>query len=72
MAMGTGYMPLFGGSQPFTPDELRALYPSREVFVQGWCDAVDRLVGSGALRPEDAPAMKARADTEAERLPTDR
>ena len=72
MAMGTGYMPLFGGSQPFTADELRALYPSREVFVQRWCAAVDRLVASGALRPEDAPAMKARADAEAERLPPDR
>ena len=46
----TQYPPLFGGSQPFTADELRALYPSREAFVQRWTDAVDALVATGALR----------------------
>ncbi|HEY6532696.1 MAG TPA: alpha/beta hydrolase domain-containing protein [Acidimicrobiales bacterium] len=69
-AVGTGYPPMFGASQPFTPDELRGLYPSREVFVQRWTDAVDDLVATGALRPEDAGAMKARAESEAARLPT--
>ena len=68
-AVGTGYPPMFGASQPFTDDELRALYPSREAFVQRWNDAVDDLVASGALRPEDADAMKARAVEEAARLP---
>jgi hypothetical protein len=69
MAMGMGYPAMFGGSQPFTEDELRALYPSRDEYVARWCDAVDELVSSGALRPEDAPAMKARAADEAARLP---
>jgi hypothetical protein len=69
VAFGTGYAPLFGGSQPFTHDELRALYPSREAFVQRWNDAVDRLVATGALRPEDAGPMKDRAGAEAARLP---
>ena len=29
MAFGTGYPHMFGAAQPFTDDELRALYPSR-------------------------------------------
>jgi hypothetical protein len=66
----TQYPPMFGGSQPFTEDELRSLYPSQEAFVRRWTDAVDALVTSGALRPEDAGAMKARAEAEAVRVPT--
>jgi hypothetical protein len=69
LAFGAGYPPPFGASQPFTADELRALYPSREAFLQRWTDAVDRLVATGALRPEDAGAMKDRAEAEATRLP---
>ncbi len=65
----TPYPPMFGGSLPFTAAELRALYPSREAFVQRWTDAVDALVDSGTLRAEDAGAMKARAEAEAARLP---
>ena len=65
----TKYPPMFGGSQPFTTDELRSLYPSREAFVQQWTDAVDALVATGALRPEDVGAMKARAEAEAARVP---
>ncbi len=65
----TKYPPMFGGSQKFTADELRALYPSREAFVQQWTDAVDALVTTGALRLEDAEAMKARADAEAASVP---
>jgi hypothetical protein len=66
----TQYPPMFGGSQPFTEDELRSLYPSQKAFVRRWTDAVDALVTSGALRPEDAGAMKARAEAEAVRVPT--
>ena len=50
---------LYGWKRPFTRDELRALYASRETYAKTYVDAVDRLVASGALRPEDAPAMKA-------------
>ena len=37
--------------------------------MQRWTDAVDALVTTGALRPEDAAAMKARAETEAACVP---
>jgi hypothetical protein len=60
VAMGTGRPPLFGAATPFTDDELRARYPSRDQYERGWHVAVDALVESGALRPEDAPAMHAR------------
>jgi Alpha/beta hydrolase domain len=59
-AMGTGRLPLFGAASPFTDDELRRRYPSRECYQQGWDAAVDALVTTGALRPEDAPALRAR------------
>jgi hypothetical protein len=61
VAFGTGRAPLFGAARPFTDDELRARYPSRAVYEERWCAAVDALVASGALRPDDAPAMKVRA-----------
>ena len=60
-AMGTGRLPLFGAAKPFTDDELRARYSGRAEYEAGWNAAVDALVASGALRPEDAPAMRARA-----------
>jgi hypothetical protein len=63
MAFGTGRAPLFGSARPFADDEVRTLYRDRAAYVAQWCDAVDALVDSGALRPEDAPAMKARGDT---------
>ena len=59
-AMGTGRLPLFGAATPFTDDELRARYASRAEYEQGWDAAVDALVASGALRPEDAAATTAR------------
>lgn len=59
-AMGTGRLPLFGAATPFTDAELRARYPRRDDYERGWHAAVDALVASGALRPEDAPAMHAR------------
>ena len=48
---------------------LRSLYPSQEVYTARWYEAVDRLVDSGAVRPEDAAAMKIRAADV--RLPVD-
>jgi hypothetical protein len=41
---------------------VRARFPNRGAYVARWHDAVDALVATGALRPEDAPTMKARAD----------
>ncbi len=61
-AFGTGRAPLFGAALPFSDDELRGRYPSRSAYRERWCAAVDALVASGALRPEDAAAMRARAD----------
>jgi hypothetical protein len=62
VAFGTGRAPLFGSARPFTDDDLRARYSNRAVYVAKWHAAVDVLVANGALRPEDAPAMRARAD----------
>jgi hypothetical protein len=69
VAFGTGRAPLFGSARPFADADLRRLYRTREVFVRAWCDAVDALVASAAVRPEDAGSMRARADEF--RLPVD-
>ena len=57
VATGTGVPPLFGAARPFTDDELNAMYPSRQLFEDRWQRAVDALVASEALRPEDAQTM---------------
>ncbi len=59
---GTGSMPLFGGARPFPEEQLRALYSSRAEYLEYWNSAVDVLLDTQALRPEDAPAMRARGD----------
>jgi hypothetical protein len=63
MAFGTGRAPLFGSARPFSDDELRALYPDRARYLERWNAAVDVLVEAGALRPDDVPAARARAET---------
>jgi hypothetical protein len=65
---GEGLSALYGWMRPFTPDELRARYGSRDTYVKSYVDAVDRLVATGALRPEDAPPMKDDAPVIARRL----
>jgi hypothetical protein len=62
VAMGSGRLPLFGAATRFRDEDLRARYPDRATYERGWHAAVDALVESGALRPEDAPAMHARVD----------
>ena len=61
MSFGTGRAPLFGAARPFPDAVLQDLYPDRTAFTERWDAAVDELVASGSLRPEDAPAMKDRA-----------
>jgi hypothetical protein len=68
-AVGTGLPPLFGAARSFGHDELRAMYASRRLLETRWQRAVDALVASEAIRPEDAGAMARRIDSV--RLPTD-
>jgi hypothetical protein len=69
MAFGTGQPPMLGGRRPFTPEVLRSLYPSRQVFVERWVAATDALVRTGALLPEDGPAVRDQAAGLAASLP---
>jgi len=61
--------PLFGAARPLGEDQLRQMYPSRQHFEAQWHQAVDALVASEAIRPEDAAAMVQRLDDV--RLPID-
>jgi hypothetical protein len=51
---------LYGWARPFPTEELARLYPSPEAYVKVWEEAVDHLVATGALRPEDAPDYRSR------------
>jgi hypothetical protein len=57
-AVGLGT--LYGWARPFPTDELRRLYSSAEAYLKVWEEAVDNLVATGALRPEDAPDYRKR------------
>ncbi len=58
----TGLMALYGWARPFTQEELRPLYRSREAYIQAFRTAVDDLAATGALRPEDVGDTKDRAE----------
>ena len=45
---------LYGWARPFPADKVRRLYVSAEAYGKVWDDAVDHLVATGALRPEEA------------------
>ncbi len=51
-----GFLMLYGWARPFSRDELRTLYPSRDAYADAYRRGVDDLVAAGGLRPEDAAA----------------
>jgi hypothetical protein len=60
---------LYGWARPFSAEEIRSLYPSAEAYLKTWLSAVDTLVATGALRPEDAEAYRSRGNEVAAGLP---
>jgi hypothetical protein len=53
-----GFCTLFGQTDPFTPSELSALYPTPNAFAQAWRAAVDRSLAAGSLLPADAARLR--------------
>lgn len=60
MSFGTGMPPLFGAARRFSDDQLQAMYRSRADYDARWSAAVETLVATGCLLPEDRPALLAR------------
>ena len=52
---------LFGASTPFPPEQLRALYPTRDDYLRAYDHAVDRGVTAGYFLARDAAGIKAAA-----------
>lgn len=50
---GSGFCRLFGSTTPFTPEQLAALYPTHQDFVDQWGASVTQLVADGFLLPAD-------------------
>jgi len=59
---------MFGSMQPFPPEELRALYATRDDHLAAYGKAVDRCVEEGYVLEIDADDAKARATTQADAL----
>jgi hypothetical protein len=59
-AFGSGRGALFGAARPFSDEQLRALYPTREAYLSKWNTAVDRLVADGVIRTQDEVPMRER------------
>jgi Alpha/beta hydrolase domain len=55
---------LRGSSTPFTPEKIKTLYSDRAEWFARYNAAVERLVESGVILPDDAAMMLARADSQ--------
>jgi hypothetical protein len=55
-----GHGHVHGSAKPFDEATLRSLYRDRADYEARWCAAVDHLVATEAVRPEDSDGMKAR------------
>jgi hypothetical protein len=66
---GTGQPPadafcnLLGTTLRFDEDQLGALYPDKQAYIDAIDTATDSAVAAGFLRPKDAQLIKARART---------
>jgi hypothetical protein len=54
----TGFANLNGSTSMFDADTVRALYGDKETWVKRYSKAVDDLVASGVVLPDDAERMK--------------
>jgi hypothetical protein len=55
---------LRGTSIPFTPEKIRALYPTHAEWFAKYEGAVERLVGAGVILPDDGDALIIKARTQ--------
>jgi hypothetical protein len=55
---------LRGSSTPFPEQKIKALYPNRSAWMAKYESAVERLVETGVIVPDDAAMMLARADSQ--------
>ncbi|HXY90963.1 MAG TPA: alpha/beta hydrolase domain-containing protein [Acidimicrobiia bacterium] len=59
---------LFGSTEPFGPERLRALYASRDAYLRAYDESVDDGVAAGYFLADDAADIKAAAVEQAEEL----
>ena len=52
----SGLLMIYGWARPFSRDELKTLYLSREAYVDAYRRGVDDLVAAGGLRPAESSA----------------
>jgi Alpha/beta hydrolase domain len=67
---GSRMVQLVGEKIEFTPEQLRALYPSPAEYLARFRSAADTAVAAGYLLPRDADAMVAEAEAAARRWPS--
>ncbi len=65
---GTRFAFLYGQAHDMPAEEITKLYPSRAAYLTAYESALAKVVASGAVLPEAAEALKARAGARYERL----
>jgi hypothetical protein len=58
---GVGFCILYGSHEPFDAVTLRALYPTRDAYVQAFDEAAQRAVRDGFVLPYDGAAARRQA-----------
>jgi hypothetical protein len=64
----SGLLMIYGWARPFSPDELRTLYRTRNAYVDSYRRGVDELVAAGGLRPAESSARYDEAENVAANL----
>ena len=57
-----GLLMIYGWARPFSRQELRSLYASRDEYADAYRAGIDSLVEAGGLRPADAPTYAEAAE----------
>ncbi len=64
----SGPLMIYGWARPFSGDELRTLYRSRDTYVDAYRRGVDELVAAGGLRRAESSARYDEAEEVAANL----
>jgi len=59
---GIFFCRLFGRTIPLSSDQILALYPTKQDFLDQWVDAINDGIANGFLRPADAAELTAAAE----------
>lgn len=54
---------IFGGTAPFTPEQLKELYPTHEDYVEKFTQSAEATMAAGFMLDEEGAALIKRAQS---------